>query len=276
MILNKRFIFLLFVLVFVIPFDINAQISGIPPAMLEQFKNMPPAEQRKMAQQYGINTRELGQLADSSTLSILGNQADETEPQDDQRLLQRLIREKEFNERKKYTKNEELSIFEREYDDAMSLPIYGQFLFDDEVTTYAPVDNAPVPDNYRVGVGDSLNILLYGTENNELELIVDRNGNINFPKLGNLSIAGMSFGEIREYINRSVLEQMIGVNVSISMGRLRSINVFMAGEAKVPGNYSVSALSTVSQMLFVAGGPSEIGSLRDIQVLESGKKKINF
>jgi protein involved in polysaccharide export with SLBB domain len=276
MILNKRFIFLLFVLVFVIPFDINAQISGIPPAMLEQFKNMPPAEQRKMAQQYGINTRELGQLADSSTLSILGNQADETEPQDDQRLLQRLIREKEFNERKKYTKNEELSIFEREYNDAMALPIYGQFLFDDEVTTYAPVDNAPVPDNYRIGVGDSLNILLYGTENDELELIVDRNGNINFPKLGNLSIAGMSFGEIREYINRSVLEQMIGVNVSISMGRLRSINVFMAGEAKVPGNYSVSALSTVSQMLFVAGGPSEIGSLRDIQVLESGKKKSTF
>ena len=274
--LNKRFIFLLFVLVFVIPFDINAQISGIPPAMLEQFKNMPPAEQRKMAQQYGINTRELDRLADSSTLSILGNQADEIEPQDDQRLLQRLNREKEFNERKKYTKNEELSIFEREYDDAMTLPIYGQFLFDDEVTTYAPVDNAPVPDNYRIGVGDSLNILLYGTENDELELIVDRNGNINFPKLGNLSIAGMSFGEIREYINRSVLKQMIGVNVSISMGRLRSINVFMAGEAKVPGNYSVSALSTVSQMLFVAGGPSEIGSLRDIQVLESGKKKSTF
>jgi len=274
--LNKRLIFLLFALVFVIPFDINAQISGIPPAMLEQFKNMPPAEQRKMAQQYGINTRELDKLADSSTLSILGNQADEIEPQDDQRLLQRLIREKEFNKRKKYTKNEELSIFEREYDDAMTLPIYGQFLFDDEVTTYAPVDNAPVPDNYRIGVGDSLNILLYGTENDELELIVDRNGNINFPKLGNLSIAGMSFGEIREYINRSVLEQMIGVNVSISMGRLRSINVFMAGEAKVPGNYSVSALSTVSQMLFVAGGPSEIGSLRDIQVLESGKKKSTF
>ena len=274
--LNKRFIFLLFVLVFVIPFDIDAQISGIPPAMLEQFRNMPPAEQRKLAQQYGINTRELGQLADSSNLSILGNQGDKTEPQDDQRLLQRLIIENKFNERKNNTKNEELSIFEREYDDAMTLPRYGQFLFDDEVTTYAPVDNAPVPDNYRVGVGDSLNVLLYGTENNELELIVDRNGNINFPKLGNLSVAGMTFGEIREYLTRRVLEQMIGVNVNVSMGRLRSINVFMAGEAKVPGNYSVSALSTVSQMLFVAGGPTEIGSLRDIQVLESGNKKSTF
>ena len=274
--LNKRFIFLLFVLVFVIPFDIDAQISGIPPALLEQFRNMPPAEQRKLAQQYGINTRELGQLADESTLSVLGNPGDETEPEDDQRLFQRFIIENKFNERKKYTKNEELSIFERDYDDAMRLPRYGEFLFDDEVTTYAPVDNAPVPDNYRVGVGDSLNVLLYGTENNELELIVDRNGNINFPKLGNLSVAGMTFGEIREYLTRRVLEQMIGVNVNVSMGRLRSINVFMAGEAKVPGNYSVSALSTVSQMLFVAGGPTEIGSLRDIQVLESGNKKSTF
>ena len=103
----------------------------------------------------------------------------------------------------------------------MRLPRYGEFLFDDEVTTYAPVDNAPVPDNYRVGVGDSLNVLLYGTENNELELIVDRNGNINFPKLGNLSVAGMTFGEIREYLTRRVLEQMIGVNVNVSMGRLQ-------------------------------------------------------
>ena len=98
---NKRFIFLLFVLVFVIPFDIDAQISGIPPALLEQFRNMPPAEQRKLAQQYGINTRELGQLADSSTVSILGNPGDETEPEDDQRLFQRFIIENKFNERKK-------------------------------------------------------------------------------------------------------------------------------------------------------------------------------
>ena len=158
----------------------------------------------------------------------------------------------------------------------MTLPIYGQFLFDNEVTTYAPVDNAPVPDNYRIGVGDSLNILLYGSENDEVELIVDRNGDIHFPQLGNLSVAGMSFGEIREYINRRVQEQMIGVNVSTSMGRLRSINVFMAGEAKIPGSYSVSALSTVSQMLFVAGGPSEIGSLRNIQVLASGQRKSTF
>ena len=67
----------------------------------------------------------IDQLADSSTVSILGNPGDETEPEDDQRLLQRFIKENKFNERKKYTNNEELSIFERDYDDAMTLPRYG-------------------------------------------------------------------------------------------------------------------------------------------------------
>ena len=266
--LNKRLIFLWFALVFVIPFDINAQSLEIPPEMLGEYENMSPEEQRRLAQQYGIEVTD-----DIAGLTDLGAQADPILTEDDQRLIQRQTLEKEFNDRQIVIAEEEkLPIFERDYEEAMTLPIYGQFLFDEEVTTYSPVDDVPVPENYRIGVGDSLNVLLYGSENFEREFIVGRNGDINFPKLGNLSIAGMTFGEAREYINRRVTEEMIGVTVSISMGRLRSINVFMAGEAKVPGSYSVSALSTVSQMLFVAGGPSEIGSLRDIQVLESGKK----
>ena len=272
--LNKRLIFLLFVLVFVIPFDINAQFRGIPPEMVGEYENMSPEEQRRLAQQYGIDIEAAGDLED---FNELGDQADPIVPEVNQRLIQRQTLEKEFNDRQiEIAEEEKRSIFERDYEEAMTLPIYGQFLFDEEVTTYAVVDDAPVPDDYRLGVGDSLNILLYGSENFERELIIDRNGDINFPKLGNLSIAGMTYSEVKEYINRRVAEEMIGVTVSISMGRLRSINVFMAGEAKIPGRYSVSALSTVSQMLFVAGGPSEIGSLRDIQVLESGKRRSTF
>ena len=267
--LNKRLILLL--LVFVIPFDINAQFSGIPPEMLDQYENMTPEEQKRLAQQYGEVA------GDPQDFNELGDQADPIVSEGNQRLILRQTLENESNDRQiEIAEEEKLPIFERDYEEAMTLPIYGQFLFDEEVTTYAVVDNAPVPDDYRLGVGDTLNILLYGSENSERELIIDRNGDINFPKLGNLSIAGMAFHEIKEYINRRVAEEMIGVTVSISMGRLRSINVFMAGEAKIPGRYSVSALSTVSQMLFVAGGPSEIGSLRDIQVLESGKKKSTF
>ena len=97
--LYKRLIFLMFAIVFVIPFDINAQTSGIPPAMLDQFKNMPPAEQRRIAQQYGLDTGSLGQLeGNTEGLSELGARADSILPQDDQILLQRLIKEREFNE----------------------------------------------------------------------------------------------------------------------------------------------------------------------------------
>ena len=146
------------------------------------------------------------------------------------------------------------------------MPIYGRSIFDNDVSTYASVDNAPVPDNYRIGVGDSLNVTLYGSENIQRELSIDRSGRINFPKIGSLNIAGMTFAQMDQYIKDRVAKELIGVNVSISMGSLRSISVFVAGEARVAGTYSVSALSTVSQVLFVAGGVSEIGSLRNIAI----------
>ena len=250
--------------------NIFSQINGIPASMMSQFERMTPEQQRRIADQYGIDTDTLRRADTAEGDFKLGNQAKEIIPQDDERLYERFLQEQE-NQKQQEAYDNEMFIFEREYDDAVKLPIYGQFLFDNDVTTYAPVDNVPVPDSYRIGVGDSLNVLLYGNENREIELVVDRNGDINFPNLGNLSVVGMSFDEVREYINARVMDQMIGVNVAISIGRLRSINVFMAGEAKVPGNYSVSALSSVSQLLFVAGGVSDIGSLRNIQLIQSGK-----
>ena len=102
---------------------------------------------------------------------------------------------------------------------------------------------------------------MYGTENNELELIVDRNG-ILISKLGNL--VRNDFGEIREYLTRRVLEQMIGVNVNVSMGRLRSINVLRTR--------IILFLHYQRFLKCCCCGLTEIGSLRDIQVLESGIK----
>ena len=179
--LNKRLIFLWFALVFVIPFDINAQFSGIPPEMLDEYENMSPEEQRRLAQQYGIDIEVAG---DPQGFNELGDQADPIVSEGNQRLILRQTLENEFNDRQiEIAEEEKLPIFERDYEEAMTLPIYGQFLFDEEVTTYAVVDDAPVPDDYRLGVGDSLNVLLYGSENFERELIIDRNGEIKFPKI---------------------------------------------------------------------------------------------
>ena len=86
----------------------------------------------------------------------------------------------------------------------------------------------------------------------------------------------MTFAQMNEYIRERVSMELIGANVNLSIGSPRSINVFVAGEARVAGSYSVSALSSVSQILLVAGGVSEIGSLRNIEVKNDGKTKSVF
>ena len=99
---------------------------------------------------------------------------------------------------------------------------------------------------------------------------------MSFPKLGSIALSGLTFEDARDLINTRVEQQLIGVDVIVTMGRLRAINVFMAGEVSVPGAYSVSAMTTVTQALFQAGGVTEIGSLRNIQVRRAGEVVVNF
>ena len=87
--------------------------------------------------------------------------------------------------------------------------------FDGNYSTFSPVDNAPVPNNYLLGTGDSIKILMYGINDSEIELFIDREGKINFPELGSISLAGMTFSEATNYIKDRVAKQMIGVEISI-------------------------------------------------------------
>ena len=145
---------------------------------------------------------------------------------------------------------------------------FGENLFNADVSTFAQTDNAPIPMAYRLGVGDELVVHLFGKENQQLNLQLGRFGDVNFPKLGSI-LAGLTFEDARDLIKTRVSQQMIGVESVVSMGRLRAISVFMIDVA-VPGSYSVSALTTVSQALFQAGGVTPVGSLRDIRVLRDG------
>jgi polysaccharide biosynthesis/export protein len=261
--------------IFTITATVDAQVPNIPPSMLNQMQNMSENEISNMAQQYGVSP---GLLMPQSIVpnEDLGDRADAISNNPEKIMYERLMRTKSNEEKLNDFDKKYKPIFERDYLDTADIPVYGRSIFDNQVTTYASVDNAPVPDDYRLGIGDSLNIILYGSENIERELKVDRSGEVNFPKIGNLKIAGMTFGQVREYVQDRVSNELIGVKVNISFGSLRSINVFVAGEGRVPGAYSVSALSTVSQVLFVAGGVSEIGSLRNIEVKNNGFKKATF
>jgi len=151
-----------------------------------------------------------------------------------------------------------------------ALKPFGYDLFEGVPSTFAPVSDIQVPKDYIVGPGDTFDIQLYGNQPYTYSLTVERDGRINFPKLGPITVSGMTFDEAREAIEQKVTQQMIGTRVSVTMGDLRSIRVFVLGEANKPGSYTVSGLSTMTNALFVSGGVKKIGSLRNIELKRNG------
>ncbi len=153
----------------------------------------------------------------------------------------------------------------------VDLKPFGYDLFAGTPSTFAPTTEVPIPADYRLGPGDVLNIQLLGKDPAEYKLVVSRNGAINFPKLGPVYVAGQTLNEVRQGLEEKISSQFIGVKSYITLGELRSIRVFVLGEAYKPGAYSVSALSTISNGLFVSGGVKTTGSLRNIQLKRQGE-----
>lgn len=148
---------------------------------------------------------------------------------------------------------------------------FGLDLFAGSPSTFAPISDVPVPANYTVGAGDEIIVQLFGKENETHRLRVNRVGTINFPSLGPVNVAGMHFSDVRDSLTQRVKEQMIGVRSDISLGELRTMQVFVMGDAYKPGAYTVSALTTISQAIYYSGGFGESGALRDIQLKRDGK-----
>jgi protein involved in polysaccharide export with SLBB domain len=148
---------------------------------------------------------------------------------------------------------------------------FGYDLFAGAPTTFAPATDIPVPADYVIGPGDTIEVQLFGKENEQYSLVVTRDGRINFPEFGALPVSGLRFTELRADLERRVAEQMIGVKAAITMGALRSIRVFVLGDVNRPGSYTVSSLSTMTNALFVSGGIRPIGSLRNVQLKRDGR-----
>jgi polysaccharide export outer membrane protein len=152
-----------------------------------------------------------------------------------------------------------------------ALKPFGYDLFSGVPSTFAPATDVPVPAEYVVGPGDTIEVQLIGNTKGRYSLVVRRDGRINFPELGPISVGGRRFEEVREDLEARVREQMIGTQASVMIGELRSIRVFVLGDAEVPGSYTVSGLSTITNALFVSGGVKHIGSLRNIQLKRNGQ-----
>ena len=149
-------------------------------------------------------------------------------------------------------------------------PFGYDFFRDASVKVVTDSRNIPIPIKYVVGPGDEVRVALWGRVNASYSLTVDRDGKIAIPTIGPLAVAGMTFEQMSTYLIKQA-EQITGTNVDISMGALRTIPVFILGDVRKPGAYTIGSFATITDALLLAGGPTEIGSMRNIQLRRKDK-----
>ena len=231
---------------------------NIPPGLIEQAKNLSPAEQRALASQYGIavpTTAGAGRTATDEVpeVPLVQNRLKMTDSEG------RMFVEDLINSQK----------------DAL-LARFGSQLFSEDLEAYAPLDEALAPSGYLLGPGDELTIQVFGKDPIETLVQVDRGGQITVPRIGSILLAGLTFEEAKRVIAQRVNTRVIGSEVVTSLGSLRQISIYLAGEVNAPGNYNVSALTSISQALYLSDGLTDIGSFRDIQVRRANQVVARF
>jgi protein involved in polysaccharide export with SLBB domain len=156
------------------------------------------------------------------------------------------------------------------------LPVYGDTLFRQVPSTFAPLREVNVTPGYVLGPGDQLVIRIWGQVNFNAQLTVDRSGSVYLPQVGEIHVAGLPYSQLRQHIHDAVGHIYKSFDLDVEMGQLRSIQVFVVGQARRPGTYTLSSLSTLVTALFATGGPSVQGSLRDIQLRRNGQTVTHF
>ncbi len=178
--------------------------------------------------------------------------------------------EQAFDDNPSLVKKPELRDFKEE-DDYCPDCIYGFNFFQFSPSSFSPVNDTPVDSSYILGPGDKLVVDFYGANVENIESTVNREGKIILPFIGPVNFLGMTFEQASKYLETKVQTELIGTEVSLSIKEVRSIGIYLLGEAYKPGKYTLSGLSSVSNALFVSGGVSELGSLRNIQIKRNGK-----
>jgi protein involved in polysaccharide export with SLBB domain len=148
---------------------------------------------------------------------------------------------------------------------------FGYDFFRNGSQTSGGLDSLPAANDYILGSGDTLSLNLWGAINARHDLTIDRNGEIMIPKVGIVRLWGLTYEQGRDAVNKAIGRYFKNYEMSMTLGRLRTIQVFVVGDVDAPGGYSVSSLSTVINALSAAGGPSRNGSLRTIKVTRNGQ-----
>jgi polysaccharide export outer membrane protein len=172
---------------------------------------------------------------------------------------------------------EETSEVERRAaENGLSVKQFGYSFFYKPPETFLPVQAVPVGPNYVIGPGDAIRIIVWGSVQGEYALTVDRNGQIAIPKVGVVHVSGLTYRQLREVMDREFAHLYKNFQLNVTLDNLRTIPIYVVGQARFPGSYAVSSLSTLISALFAAGGPSKSGSMRDILVRRGKKVIVHF
>lgn len=156
------------------------------------------------------------------------------------------------------------------------LPVFGADLFDEVPSTFSPLNMAPVPSTYVIGPGDELRIRVWGQVNFSVDERVDRSGEVYLPQVGQVHVAGLPVSDLERHLRAAISRVYRNFQLTADLGQIRAIQVYVTGQARRPGVYTVSALSTLVDAIFASGGPSVSGSMRDIQLRRGGKTITHF
>ncbi|MBF0223912.1 MAG: SLBB domain-containing protein [Desulfobacterales bacterium] len=147
---------------------------------------------------------------------------------------------------------------------------YGYDFFSKDKSDFQTLTYIPVGDDYIVGPGDQFVIYLWGKAEKNYDVEVNRDGSIILPRVGSINVNGLTYKELTGILSNKLRDYYPDTKMSLTMGKLRSIQIFIIGEASKPGTYTVSSLSTVVSALYDAGGVKKNGSLRNIQLVRNG------
>ena len=156
------------------------------------------------------------------------------------------------------------------------LKLFGYELFEGGPSTFAPLDRVPVPADYVIGPGDEILVRAWGQIDVDVRATVDRNGRIYIPKVGSINVAATRYQDLDSRVRNAVSRIFKNFDLVVTLGELRSIQIFVVGQVRKPGSYTVSSLSTLVNALFASGGPSGKGSMRRIQLKRADRVVTEF
>ena len=235
--LHSKIAFALLISIF--PYSVIGQ-DDLPPEQLAMLEQLPPDQRESIKEKLRVATGLQGEI------------------------------EQAFEEVISLVKKPELKDL-KDQDGYCSECIYGFNFFQFSPSTFAPSDDTPINSSYSMGPGDKLLVNYYGSDEKTEEVFVNREGIVVLPLLGPVNVTGMTYGEASKYIQDKAKSELIGTQINISIREVRSVGVYVLGEAYKPGKYLLCGLSTVTNALFISGGVNKKGSLRNIQIKRDNK-----